>query len=339
MTETTQQTTGLPAHHRPAGGFRNPWPSAQLHGFLDFLKWSLVERRRNPRRPDPDPHVFVRVAPEFVAPRAAPDRLTITWVGHTSFLVQMAGLNILTDPVWSERASPVQFLGPRRWVPPAVEFDRLPPIDVVVLSHDHYDHLDAATISRLAARYPAIAWYAPLGVGAFLRQHGAREVTERDWWEESEVGSLRLTCVPAQHFSGRTLGKRDTTLWCGWAFRSPDYSLLFGGDTALHPEFGAIGSRCGPFDVAILPIGAYEPRWFMGAVHMNPEDCMKAVVQLSAAQGGRRLVMAAAHWGTFKLTDEPMDEPPARMREQWEASGLDARDLWIMRHGETRTIG
>jgi N-acyl-phosphatidylethanolamine-hydrolysing phospholipase D len=333
-----QQEMGVPVHHRPEGGFRNPWPSAQVHGFLDFLKWALIERRRNPRRPDPDPGTFARVAPQFVVPRAAPDQLTITWVGHTTFLIQIAGLNIVIDPIWSERASPVQFLGPRRWVPAAVEFDRLPPIDAVVLSHDHYDHLDAATISRIARRYPAAVWYAPLGVGEFLRQRGAREVTERDWWQESAIGTLRLTCVPAQHFSGRTLGKRNNTLWCGWTFRSPLQALLFAGDTALHPEFGAIANRCGPFDVAILPIGAYEPRWFMGSVHMNPEDCMKAVAQLSAAQSGRRIAMAAAHWGTFKLTDEPMDEPPAKMRKQWLASGLDTNDLWIMRHGETRTI-
>ncbi len=327
-----------PSHHRPDGGFRNPWPSAQLHGFMDFLKWSLIERRRNPRRPDPDPRTFARVAPEFIVPRAAPDQLTITWVGHTSFLLQIAGLNVLTDPIWSERASPLRFIGPRRWVPPAVDFDRLPPIDVVMLSHDHYDHLDATTISHIAGRYPAVAWFAPLGLGKFLRTRGAREVTERDWWQESVIGTLRLTCVPAQHFSGRRLGSRNNTLWCGWTLRSPHHVLFFAGDTALHPEFGTIGQRCGPFDVAILPIGAYEPRWFMGPVHMNPEDCVKAVAQLATAQNERRLIMTAAHWGTFKLTDEPMDEPPARMREQWRAAGLNANDLWIMRHGETRTI-
>ncbi|HMI48291.1 MAG TPA: MBL fold metallo-hydrolase [Gemmatimonadaceae bacterium] len=339
MTDLTQQEARVPVHHRPGGGFRNPWPGAQMHGLLDFFKWTLVERQRIPRRPAPDPGTFVRVPPEFVVPRAAPEELTITWIGHTSFLIQMAGLNILLDPIWSERASPIQAVGPRRWVPPAVEFDRLPPIDVVVLSHDHYDHLDATTISRIARRYPAVAWFASLGVGAFLRRRGAREVTERDWWQESAIGALSLTCVPAQHFSGRTLGRRNTTLWCGWVFRSAHQALFFAGDTALHPEFGTITKRCGPFDVAILPIGAYEPRWFMGSVHMNPEDSMKAITQMSLAQAGKRLVMVAAHWGTFKLTDEPMDEPPAKMREEWKTSGLDSNDLWIMRHGETRRLG
>jgi N-acyl-phosphatidylethanolamine-hydrolysing phospholipase D len=328
----------VPAHHKPGGGFRNPWPSAELHGFLDFLKWSLIERRRNPRRPDPDPSVFKRAIPEYVVPRGAPDVLSVTWVGHTSFLIQLGGLNILIDPIWSERASPVQFAGPRRWVPPGVDFDRLPPIDAVILSHDHYDHLDSTTVSRLARRYPAANWYVPLGLGNFLRQRGAREVTERDWWEESVFGELRLACVPAQHFSGRTLGRRNTTLWSGWVLRSAEHALFFAGDTALHPEFASIAARYGPFDMVILPIGAYEPRWFMGAVHMSPQDCMAALAQIDRGQQGKRLLVAAAHWGTFKLTDEPMDEPPQLMRDLWQDGGRRGEDLWIMHHGETRFV-
>ena len=328
-----------PDHHRPGGGFRNPWPSAELHGFLDFLKWSLVERRRNPGPPDPDPGIFARADPAFAVPRASPDQFTVTWVGHSSFLIQLGGLNVLMDPMWSERASPVQFVGPRRWVPPGIEFDRLPPIDVVVQSHDHYDHLDSNTISRIAERYPAIVWYAPLGVAAFLKQRGAREIKELDWWQESSIGGLQLACVPAQHFSGRSLGRRNGTLWAGWTLRSASHSMFFAGDTALHPDFHAIAARHGPFDLAILPIGAYEPRWFMGAVHMNPEDCIDAFAQLSSGQNGRRLRVAAAHWGTFKLTDEPMDEPPTKMRRLWEEAGHTRNDLWILRHGETRYVG
>jgi N-acyl-phosphatidylethanolamine-hydrolysing phospholipase D len=326
-----------PAHHRPEGGFRNPWPRAEQHGFGDFLKW-VVERRRKPRRPDPDPSTFTRVEPQFAVPRPAPEELTLTWIGHTSFLIQIGGRNVLLDPMWSDRASPVQFAGPKRWVPPGVSFDRLPPIDVVMLSHDHYDHLDARTVSRISARYPAATWFAPLGVGAFLRQRGAREVVERDWWQDVDAGPIHVSCVPAQHFSGRTLGKRNRTLWCGWTIRSARHAVFFGGDTALHPAFGEIAARCGPFDIAILPIGAYDPRWFMGAVHMDPEDCMKAVSALSAARAGGRLTLVAAHWGTFKLTDEPMDEPPIRMRNAWRASGLDSSRLWIMHHGETRRL-
>jgi N-acyl-phosphatidylethanolamine-hydrolysing phospholipase D len=327
------------SHHRSDGGFRNPWPSSQLHGFRDFLKWTLVDRRRNPRSPDPDPAVFQLATPRFVKPRAAPSDVTLTWIGHSSFLLQLGGVNILLDPVWSNRASPVQFVGPRRWVRPGVAFDALPPIDAVVVSHDHYDHLDAGTIRRLSSRYPAAQWVAPLKVGEFLRSRGARDVVERDWWGATTICGIEITSAPAQHFSGRTLGRRNRTLWCGWTLRSAHHCVFFAGDTALHPEFAEVARQLGPFDLAILPIGAYEPRWFMGAVHMNPEDCIKAVAQIMSGQDGQRMIVTAGHWGTFKLTDEPMDEPPARMRRVWLEAGGDVNDLWIMQHGETRALG
>lgn len=320
------------------GGFRNPWSTARTHGVLDFLKWTLLERPRNRVDRSAEPRTFPVAKPSFVFPRAEPSRLTITWVGHSSFLLQIGGLNLLLDPIWSRRASPFQFVGPGRRVPPAVDFDSLPPIDAVVLSHDHYDHLDAPTVRRLIRRYPAIVWFTPLGVGRFLRTRGAADVRECDWWEESAVASLRLTCVPAQHFSGRRLDNRNSTLWCGWAIGSGHHSVLFAGDTALHPEFPTIAARCGPFDAAILPIGAYEPRWFMGAVHMNPEDCVVAARHLLDGQSGKPLILVGAHWGTFKLTDEPIDEPPARMRAGWSDARLPEDDLWVMRHGETRII-
>ncbi|HEU4747285.1 MAG TPA: MBL fold metallo-hydrolase [Gemmatimonadaceae bacterium] len=328
----------LPAHHRPGGGFINPWEPGRTHGFLDFLKWTLLEKRKAPEGGRAVRATFPRADPSFVFPRPEPLQLTVTWIGHSSFLLQIGGLNVLLDPIWSDRASPLRFAGPRRRVPAAVEFDAMPPIDAVVVSHDHYDHLDAMTVRRLIERYPAIAWLAPLGVGEFLRRRGARTVAECDWWEKSVVGQLELTCVPAQHFSGRALNNRNSTLWCGWAIRSAHHSVLFAGDTALHPEFGLISDRCGPFDVAILPIGAYEPRWFMGAVHMNPEDCMIAMEQVRGSGSARRLVLVGAHWGTFKLTDEPIDEPPARMRDIWRAGGLAEDDLWVMQHGETRAL-
>lgn len=326
----------LPAHHRPGGGFRNPWSSARTHGFLDFLKWTLLERRPDPERARREPVTFPRAVPAFVVPRPDPLRLTITWIGHSTFLLQLGGVNLLLDPIWSERASPLPFAGPRRRVPPGVDFAALPPIDAVVLSHDHYDHLDTVTVRRLIRRYPAIVWLAPLGVGNFLRRRGAREVRECDWWDELAVASLRVTCVPAQHFSGRRLDNRNATLWCGWSIRSAHHNVLFAGDTALHPEFAVIGARCGPIDVAILPIGAYEPRWFMGPVHMDPEDCLIALGQLRAT--ARRIVLVGGHWGTFKLTDEPIDEPPARTRANWRAAGLPEDDLWVMQHGETRSF-
>jgi N-acyl-phosphatidylethanolamine-hydrolysing phospholipase D len=219
-----------PAHHRPGGGFRNPSPDAAPHGFLSLARWMLWERLVHRRPRDPDPGEFHRVAPSFARPRAAADRLTVTWVGHSTLLIQIDGLNVLTDPMWGQRASPVSFAGPRRWVPPGIGFDELPPIDVVVLSHNHYDHLDEPTVQRLVARAPNAHWVTPLEVGAFLRARGAARVDELDWWEETTIGALRFACAPAQHFSARGAADRDATLWASWSIIGANHRVYFGGD-------------------------------------------------------------------------------------------------------------
>jgi len=375
------------AHH-DGRRFRNPWPNARPQGVLGLLRWVLVERLTTPRPADPPAAAFPRVGPTFEVPRAAPDQLTATWVGHSTFLLQVGRYNVLTDPMWSRRASPLRFVGPARRVPPAVDFDALPPVDVVLVSHDHYDHLDDDTVRRLAARFPAAVWFAPLRLGAWLRKRGVREVRELDWWSSTRVGgpsapsgvpheggsvgspatawgapptgtladarlapapesgdewpnaAMRVTCVPAQHFSGRWAIGRNTTLWCSWAVHVGDRRVLFAGDTGRHPEFATIGERCGPFDLVLMPIGAYAPRWFMAPVHMDPEDATSAYQELSDAHpaGAARPVLAGMHWGTFKLTDEPIDEPPRRVRAAWHAAGLDERLLWVPTHGETRLV-
>ncbi|MGH7531191.1 MAG: MBL fold metallo-hydrolase, partial [Gemmatimonadales bacterium] len=283
------------------------------------------------------PHraVFRRAVPAFAAPRAAASQLTITWIGHASALLQIGGVNVLTDPMWSACASPLPPLGPRRWVAPGVAFAALPPIDAVLLSHDHYDHLDDHTVRRLARAHPQAQWLVPLGLAPFVTRRGGRAVQELDWWQEAALGSLRVICAPAQHFSGRTPRMRGTTLWCSWALAAPyppagaERRIFFGGDTGHHPEFGEIGARCGPFDVALLPVGAYEPRWFMRYLHMNPEEAVAACQALGAR------AMVPIHWGTFKLTDEAMDEPPARARAAWAAAGLPAGGYHQLAHGET----
>jgi len=293
----------------------------------------LVHRTTRPRPRDPDPSVFMRVQPSFVAPRAPASGLTLTWVGHSSLLLQLDGLNILTDPIWSERASPVRFAGPRRWVPPGIAFDELPPLDAVLLSHNHYDHLDDVTVRRLTQAHPAAAWMVPLGLASFVGKRGARLVTELDWWQEHAIQSLRIAATPALHFSARGFGDRGETLWCGFALRGASgRSVYFAGDTAFHPEFGRIGERYGPFDLALLPIGAYEPRWFMRYVHMNPEEAVEAFRAVHAR------AMVPIHWGTFKLTDEAMDEPPARARRAWERAGLSPDDYRQLAHGETLVL-
>ncbi len=258
-------------------------------------------------------------------------------MGHATTVLQLGALNILTDPVWSERASPFQWVGPRRFMSPALGFDALPDIDVVLISHNHYDHLDKTTIQRLVARFPKASWLCPLRVGALLRSFGVQHLVERDWWQTVETPMFTATATPAQHFSARGLRDRGDTLWCGWTFKRPTPNVYFAGDTALHPEFAAIGERLGPFDLTILPIGAYDPRWFMRTVHMNPEDAVEAYRVLTSMSGSQPPCLAI-HWGTFRLTDEPVDEPPKRFAQAWAAANLEARMNWTFAHGESRSF-
>ena len=324
------------AHHRPGGGFENPWPDAEQAGFLRLLEWIIIKRGLTRLLRAPDYALFKPVASSFATPRASVAETSVTWVGHSSFLLQIAGANVLTDPVWSDRASPTRSTGPRRWIAPAVEFDALPPIDVVLLSHNHYDHLDDATVRRLARSHARAEWIVPLGLKRFLARRGISRVTELDWWDETRVGALSIGAAPAQHFSARGLGDRNRTLWCSYAITGADRRIFFAGDTGLHPEFARIGARFGPFDIVLLPIGAYEPRWFMRPVHMNPEDAVSAYQQLrSGASRAHATKFIPMHWGTFRLTDEPMTEPPERLRAAWKAAGLEEELLRVLRHGET----
>jgi N-acyl-phosphatidylethanolamine-hydrolysing phospholipase D len=247
----------------------------------------------------------------------------------------MGQANILLDPVWSDRASPFSFAGPKRVAAPGINFDTLPPIDLVLLSHDHYDHLDLATVRQISSRHPNAGWVAPLETGAWLRARGATVLAELDWWQSVQSHRLEITCTPAQHFSGRRLNNRDSTLWCGWTIRADGRAVFFAGDTGRHPEFGAITRALGPFDAALLPIGAYDPRWFMQPVHMAPDETVSAYMDIVADNAGRPCTFVATHWGTFKLTDEPMDEPPALTRVEWSKAGLDPALLWIPNRGET----
>jgi N-acyl-phosphatidylethanolamine-hydrolysing phospholipase D len=322
------------AHHTEDGRFRNPWPNSQLHGIGDLIKWMLTrsEKRKSQERIKRR-HIQVQKVPPV-----AEDALSVTWIGHSSFLLRSSGVSVLTDPVWSERASPVSFAGPRRIVSPGVAFEDLPHVDLTVLSHDHYDHLDDATIRNLIKRFPEMTWIAPVGVGRFLKKRGARSVFELDWWDEVTVGNVQIGCTPAQHFSGRYPWNRNATLWCGWSLKFKDSSVFFAGDTALHPEFGAIAERFGPFDASILPIGAYDPRWFMRAVHMGPEEAVNAFQAVQSANPHTSGRMIGSHWGTFRLTDEPVDEPPKLARQAWNAAALPPGNLWIMSHGETRAV-
>jgi N-acyl-phosphatidylethanolamine-hydrolysing phospholipase D len=243
---------------------------------------------------------------------------TITWVGHSTFLIQLDGLNILTDPHWGERASPVQFAGPRRLVPPGMRFEDLPPIHAVVISHDHYDHLDAGTISRLASEH-APTFFVPLGLKPWLLDHGARDVVELDWWQSREFRGLTFTCTPAQHSSGRGFRDQNLTLWSSWAVAGRTRRLFFAGDTGYFSGGKEIGERLGPFDVAAIPIGGYSSYDKRHPNHVNPEEA----VQFFEDVKGR--LMVPMHWGTFDLNREPFKEPPQRLQREALRLGLEER--------------
>jgi N-acyl-phosphatidylethanolamine-hydrolysing phospholipase D len=327
-----------PPHHTPDGAFRNPWPDSEPHGLGDVLRWAR-ERRGMPRSPTPARGSFPAAIPAVSHPRGAHDVATATWIGHSTVLLQVGGLNILTDPMWGERAFPVQWLGPRRVMDPALALGSLPPLDVVLLSHSHYDHLDKGTVKRLARRHPDATWVAPLKLGAYLKGFGVRDVVELDWWHTTEVRGATISGTPSRHFSARRVRDRNRTLWSGFALAIAGRRVYFAGDSAYHPEFAEIGSRYGPLDLVLMPIGAYDPRWFMRIVHVDPEEAVRAYTDLVSASAGATLpLMLGIHWGTFRLTDEPMDEPPRRAREAWRAAGLPDEKLWIARFGETRAL-
>ena len=316
--------------------FRNPWPDSEPRGWRDLLRWRR-ELKKQGRVATPERGSFPTAVPRVAYPRAAATEFTATWIGHSTVLLQMGGLNVLTDPVFSERASPVQWLGPRRVMDPGLPLEALPPLDVVLLSHNHYDHLDKGTVKRLARAHRHAGWIVPLELGASVRRWGAREIVELDWWQQTEVHGLRVTGTPARHFSARGLRDRCRTLWCGYVVEAAGGRAYFAGDTAYHPEFREIAARCGAPDLVMMPIGAYDPRWFMHVVHVDPEEAVQAYVDLTSAADFAPPLMLAIHWGTFRLTDEPMDEPPRRAGVAWQQRRLDPSRLWVARFGETRT--
>jgi N-acyl-phosphatidylethanolamine-hydrolysing phospholipase D len=326
-----------PAHHGPDGRFRIPWPleTADERGGGGLLRWQW-ERMTTRLPPNPDPARLPRAEPRIERPRAPAGELRVTWVGHATFLVQAGGINLLTDPHFGRRASPSQRIGPARFTPPGVDFDALPPIDAVLLSHDHYDHLDEGTVRRLNERFRgSLRWLTPLGYRAWFAGAGASGVAELDWWEETEVeseaGAARVTCAPAQHWTRRKMREYNDRLWASFAVTFADgRRLYFGGDSGYFGGYGDIGSRLGPFDAVLMPIGAYEPRWFMRPAHMNPEEAVRAYGDM-----GARGAFVPMHWGTFRLTDEDPLEPPVRLRAAWRDAGLPDADLHVLRHGET----
>ena len=287
----------------------------------------LLRMARERRTPWPTSVAVEPRRPEPLNGAAA----VVTFIGHATFLIQTPLGNILTDPMYSERASPLSWVGPRRVRRPAVRFDDLPPISIVLLSHNHYDHADLPTLRRLAARFDPVV-VTPLGNGSLVQSSGIRRVLELDWWQHTTAGDFDITLTPAQHFSARTPFDRNRALWGGFVIRAERLRIFFAGDTGYADLFGQVRTRLGPIDLAFLPIGAYEPRWFMRAIHMNPAEAVQAHRDLRATRS------IATHFGTFRLSGEGIDEPVRALDEARQAANMPEFEFQVLDFGESTRI-
>ncbi len=313
-----------PVHHAN-GRFRNP---AEIdRGGLGVLVPFLARRFAGFWRDRPGAPPRVANDGAFLRENARHSEPTVTWIGHATVLVQMDHRTFLTDPIWSEKPFPVSFVGPKRFAPPALALEALPPIDFVLISHNHYDHLDVPTLRWLAAA--GTRFLVPLGDAAWLRRAGIEPVEELDWWERRDVAGLEVHCVPAQHWSGRRLTDDCASLWSGWVVTGPTRRFYFAGDSGYFPGFRQIGERLGPFGLAALPIGAYDPARMMRPVHLDPEEALQAGLDVGAER------MLGIHYGTFDLTDEPLDEAPRRFHAEGARRRIDSTRLWTPPLGET----
>jgi L-ascorbate metabolism protein UlaG (beta-lactamase superfamily) len=317
---------GLLAAPRVGGKFRNLDPEyhratmwARARSLIVGGTWLVGERNVKP---------LPIVKPDTAALRDNASRATVTWIGHSTLLVQLDGVNFLTDPTWASRSGPFGgFVGVGRYTPPAIAFDDLPRIDFVLISHDHYDHLDEPTVKHLAQQFNP-RFVVPLGIKTWLADRGITNVVELNWGESVRIGGLTVVCTPAQHGSGRTLLDQGRRLWASWAVLGSK-RFYFAGDTGYYQHFKEIGEALGPFDLAALPIGSYTPRALAKPVHLSPEEALEAWTDLHAAK------FLGIHWGTFTLAREAYDEPPRRIAEEVGRRHLDADSVWIVKPGVT----
>ena len=323
-----------------SGPFHNNYSNQGPQGLLDLLHWQWAAAWQSlppaPRSATPS----VPANMKFLhANNGSAQRPSVTWIGHATVLIQMGGLNILTDPVFSQRVSPISWIGPKRMQPPGIELAELPHIDVVVISHNHYDHLDLASVQALSRQAGGSPQFlVPLGLKAWFTTQNILSAIELDWWQSHSIGPLEVVFTPTQHWSGRGIADRKQSLWGGFALFAPNAQVFFAGDTAYSKDFADIRSHFAPrqtqggFDVALIPIGAYEPVWFMGDQHVTPAQA----VQIHFDLGAKRSM--GIHWGTFELSDEALDEPPQALARARLAQNLDDSAFFVIALGETRQI-
>ena len=329
---TAQQSPLQDKPWHTADGFRNldgaPERDIPFSAYLEFswerLQWAAAAPEI------PEGHVLP--AADAVAALAdAGDADAITWIGHATFLIRLGGTTILTDPFLMPRASPANFIGPKRFAPPGIPLGDLPPIDVIVLSHNHYDSLDTRTLAALPNK-ATTAVVAPLGLGATFVRLGFERVHELDWFESAEIAGVTVTALPARHWSRRGIGDENRTLWMGASIAGSGQRIYFSGDTAYAPYFADLGAQYGPFDYGIVGIGAYEPRAMMQYSHTTPEEAVDLALDMGAG------TVVAMHWGTVQLGIEPPFEAPDRFRARARSRGMAADRAWVLAIGETRLL-
>ncbi|KAL2153481.1 hypothetical protein VTH82DRAFT_4636 [Thermothelomyces myriococcoides] len=370
-----------PHHVKDSNGklikFRNPHPSAGepprsvFHVMAKIFQAMIAGEWSNP---DTSNVTIPAVKPDFRERRAGLDSLRATWLGHACYLVEFpSGLRVLFDPVFEARCAPVQWFGPKRYTPPPCSLSDLPPVDAVIISHSHYDHLSHTSVQELARRNPNAHFFVGLGLEKWFRNSGINNVTEMDWWQDAdlvlkrqhdgqvqspekadpEAISARITCLPCQHSSGRSHQDQNHTLWASWAVKSGDKSVWFGGDTGYRrvpklpvhvddygpeydslprcPQFRQIGALRGPFDLGLIPIGAYKPRWMWSWMHANPYDAVEIFKETRCKRA------MGIHWGTWVLTVEDVDEPPKLLKQALKASGIPETGVFdVCAIGESR---
>ncbi|MDT0628116.1 MBL fold metallo-hydrolase [Alteromonas sp. W364] len=342
-TDSFQQRKGK-EHHTP-DGFKNLYVVDTDKSFFDFLEMRLLGDEvwaDHPALADQVPQQQVDIARIQAKSdlQAETDVPLITWLGHSMFLIQHKGLTLLTDPIFSNRASPLSFAGPKRYIPHAMDYADLPNIDIVIISHNHYDHLDNSTLSTLAERslqqVSPTRFFVPLGLKAHLEQEGviANNITELDWWDKSiaqnAFASADIQALPSQHWSARGLSDRLQTLWASWSINIDGFHIWFAGDTGYNSvQFKEIGERTDPIDLALIPIGAYLPRWFMQKYHVNPDEALKIQADVKASKA------IGMHWGTFPLTAEEPGDPVKALKHAQETQSLDESKFTTMAIGET----
>ena len=317
-------------HHRP-DGFVNVYGPAGGKSLTQLRRWQWEAWRNDQPAPPAQGYASIEVLKpdlDLLSSPATGPRLT--WIGHATMLVQVGGINVLTDPVFSDRVSPVGWAGPRRRVALPAKLADLPRIDLVVISHNHYDHLDEQTIQTLVNQPGGSPRFlVPLGVERLIGKWGATNVQPMDWWDQAGIDGMNVTFVPAQHWSARGLRDRNKTLWGGWVLQANEQSIYFAGDTGYSRHFLEIGARFPTIDLALLPVGAYEPRWFMRDQHINPDEAVQAHLDLNAKRS------IGIHWGTFELTDEALDQPPRDLSVALKKYAVPENRFVLMKHGQT----